>query len=122
MEGQHGLWVIRAVSKPPTITDRVDSLRLATHLLAESLLDKDHYLDWLLNAINQSDLDKLSVYLLIANSHLEELGQSRRYGRRLLESVLEQLHKVCCSVTVRFSKPDLHARLRVTPRQTCTTL
>ncbi|KAL8810597.1 MAG: hypothetical protein Q9200_002443 [Gallowayella weberi] len=36
-------------------------LRLANHLFAESLLDRDHYFDWLLNAINQPDLDKVLI-------------------------------------------------------------
>ncbi|KAL8733619.1 MAG: hypothetical protein Q9166_002029 [cf. Caloplaca sp. 2 TL-2023] len=70
-------------------------LRLAINLFAERLLDKDHYFDWLLNAVNQSDLDKVPVYLLIIRSHLKELGQSRRYGRRLAESLLGQLRRVC---------------------------
>ncbi|KAL8699836.1 MAG: hypothetical protein Q9224_001240 [Gallowayella concinna] len=69
-------------------------LRLATHLFAESLLDRDHYFDWLLNAISQSDLDKVLVYLLVVRSHLVELGHSRRCGRRLAESLLEQLHRI----------------------------
>lgn len=77
------------------------SLRLATHLFAESLLDRDHYFDWLLNTINQIDLETLPLYLLIIRSHLKEFGQSRRYGRRLAESLLEQLHMVCLSVSMR---------------------
>ena len=82
-------------------TDRQHfSLRLATHLFAESLLDKDHYFDWLLNTINQVDIETLPVYLLIINSHLKEVGQSRRYGRRLAESLSEQLHRVFLVVLI----------------------
>ncbi|KAL8807364.1 MAG: hypothetical protein Q9182_000703 [Xanthomendoza sp. 2 TL-2023] len=78
-------------------------LRLANNLSAESLLDRDHYFDWLLNAINQSDLDKVLIYLLIVRSHLEELGHSRRCGRRLAESLLEQLHRID-----QHASPDLY--------------
>ena len=77
------------------------SLRLATHLLAENLLDRDHYFDWLLNTINQTEPEPLPLYLLIVRSQLEEIGHSRRYGRRLAESLLEQLHKVCRSISTR---------------------
>ncbi len=82
-------------------TDRQHfSLRLATHLFAESLLDKDHYFEWLLNTINQVDIETLPVYLLIIKSHLKEVGQSRRYGRRLAESLSEQLHRVFLVVLI----------------------
>ncbi|KAL8722255.1 MAG: hypothetical protein Q9225_001242 [Loekoesia sp. 1 TL-2023] len=69
-------------------------LRLATHLLAEGLLDRDHYFDWLLDAVNQSDLDALSAYLLVIRTYLNELGHCRRFGRRLAGSLLEQLYKI----------------------------
>ncbi|KAL8699342.1 MAG: hypothetical protein Q9201_006054 [Fulgogasparrea decipioides] len=80
-------------------------LRLTTSLLAESLLDRDHYLDWLLNATNQTVLDALSIYLLVLRSHLEELGKSRHYGRRLVESVLGQLRKIQCQPSPDLYKP-----------------
>ncbi|KAL8734420.1 MAG: hypothetical protein Q9181_003223 [Wetmoreana brouardii] len=83
-------------------------LRLTTNLLAESLLDRDHYLDWLLNATMQTSLDRLSIYLLILRSRLEELGKSRRYGRRFVESVLEQLHKIQCQPS-----PDLYEPVKL---------
>lgn len=70
------------------------SLKLAKHLLAEGLLDREHYFDWLLTALNYSDLDTLSMYMLIARTHLDEIGQHRRYGHRLANSLLMQLHKV----------------------------
>ncbi|KAL8772033.1 MAG: hypothetical protein Q9209_002698 [Squamulea sp. 1 TL-2023] len=83
-------------------------LRLATHLFAERLLDKDHYFDWLLNAINQVDLETLPVYLLIIRSHLKDFGQSRRYGRRLAESLLEQLQRVEENIS-----PDLYDAVKI---------
>lgn len=70
------------------------SLELASHLSAEGLLDREHYFDWLLGALEHSDLDTLSVYLLIARTHLIELGMSRRFSYKLAASLLEQLHKV----------------------------
>ncbi|KAL8779562.1 MAG: hypothetical protein Q9213_006867 [Squamulea squamosa] len=83
-------------------------LRLATHLFAERLLDKDHYFDWLLNATSQADLETLPIYLLIIRSHLKDFGQSRRYGRRLAESLLEQLQRVEEMVS-----PDLYDAVKM---------
>ncbi|KAL8650151.1 MAG: hypothetical protein Q9226_005265 [Calogaya cf. arnoldii] len=82
-------------------------LRLATHLFAENLLDRDHYFDWLLNTINQTEPEPLPLYLLIVRSHLKEIGHSRRYGRRLAESLLEQLHKIENHAT-----PDLYSAVK----------
>ncbi|KAL8994916.1 MAG: hypothetical protein Q9169_005253 [Polycauliona sp. 2 TL-2023] len=82
-------------------------LRLSTHLFAEGLLDRDHYFDWLLSAIDQVDLDPLPLYLLIIKLHLKELGQCRRYGRRLAESLLEQLHSIEKNVS-----PDLYIAVK----------
>ncbi|KAL8691635.1 MAG: hypothetical protein Q9218_003190 [Villophora microphyllina] len=78
-------------------------LQLAGHLLAENLLDKGHYLDWLLNAVRQSDPDKLSVYLLLTRSHLEDICRSRLFGQRLVDSLLSQLYMIRCETS-----PDLH--------------
>ncbi|KAL8953968.1 MAG: hypothetical protein Q9222_000178 [Ikaeria aurantiellina] len=69
-------------------------LKLAAHLLAESLLDREHYFDWLLTAIAGCQLDTLPVYLTIIRSHLDELGQSRRFGRRLVKALLDQLYEI----------------------------
>lgn len=76
------------------------SLQLATHLFAECLLDRDHYFDWLLSTISQIDLETLPLYLVIIRSHLREFGQCRRYGLRLAESLLEQLHLVGLSISM----------------------
>lgn len=96
MEAEPQLWV-NTFSLQLAVASRLTfcgSLRLATHLLAEGLLDRDHYFDWLLSALNLSRLDTLPVYLFIVGTHLDELGLSRRCGHRLAESLLEHLHKV----------------------------
>ncbi|KAL9029999.1 MAG: hypothetical protein Q9196_001829 [Gyalolechia fulgens] len=69
-------------------------VRLTTHLLAEGLLDRDQYFEWLLDAVKQSGLDALSIYLLMVRTHLDELGRSRRLGRQLAESLVRHLHKI----------------------------
>ncbi|KAL9600608.1 MAG: hypothetical protein Q9219_003041 [cf. Caloplaca sp. 3 TL-2023] len=81
-------------------------LRLATHLSAAGLLDKDHYFDWLLHSLGHSNLEVLAVYLTITRTHLEELVRSRRFGGRLTESLLEQLHQI-----MHHSSPSLYQTL-----------
>ncbi|KAL8626267.1 hypothetical protein Q9189_008050 [Teloschistes chrysophthalmus] len=78
-------------------------LQLAGHLLAENLLDREHYLDWLLNAVGHSEPEKLPVYLLLISSHLEDISRSRLFGQRLVDLLLAQLYTIKCKPS-----PDLH--------------
>ncbi|KAI4259051.1 MAG: hypothetical protein LQ352_000948 [Teloschistes flavicans] len=96
--------IVELCGRPEWNKQMTYGLQLAGHLLAENLLDRDHYLDWLLNAVSQSDLDKLSVYLLLISSHLEDISRSRLFGRRLVDSLLAQLHTIKCKPS-----PDLRA-------------
>ncbi|KAL8779298.1 MAG: hypothetical protein Q9194_001513 [Teloschistes cf. exilis] len=81
-------------------------LQLAGHLLAENLLDREHYLDWLLNAVGHSDPEKLSIYLLLISSHIEDISRSRLFGRRLVDLLLAQLHTIKSKPS-----PDLRGRV-----------
>lgn len=69
-------------------------LRLASRLSPDHLLDQDHYLDWMLSSLQHCDLDTLPVWMLVTQIHLQELLQQRQRGRRLVEALLGQLHKV----------------------------
>lgn len=70
-------------------------LRLASHLSSDHLLDQDHYLDWILSSLQHCELDTLPVWMLVMQIHRQELLQQRQRGRRLVEALLGQLHKVC---------------------------
>ncbi|KAL9042393.1 MAG: hypothetical protein Q9180_000641 [Flavoplaca navasiana] len=74
----------------------------------EKMTYGDHYFDWLLSTISQIDLETLPLYLVIIRSHLREFGQCRRYGRRLAESLLEQLHKI-----ENNALPDLYSAVKI---------
>lgn len=41
------------------------------------------------------------AYLLIIRTHLVEMGRSRRFGRKLAASLLEQLHRVRVRVAMK---------------------
>jgi len=95
MEGKDQLWV----PAPPSfaigsrLTD-FSSLRLASHLYSEHLLHQDHYLDWLMKSLEDSDLDSIPIWLLVLQIHRQELLEHRQRGRRLAGAVLGHLHKV----------------------------
>ncbi|KAL6713558.1 RNA polymerase II mediator complex subunit [Lecanora helva] len=67
-------------------------LRLACHLYAEQLVDKDHYLKWLILSIEGSDLDHLPAWLLIQRIHQQEILQQRQQGRRLARAILRHMY------------------------------
>ncbi len=68
-------------------------LRLSSYLFTEHLLDRDHYLDWLITSTVEVDLDSLPIWLLLLNIHLQDLMSSRQRGRRITDSLLEHLHQ-----------------------------
>ena len=76
------------------------SLHLITHLYSEHLLDKDHFLDWLITSFRDSDLDALPIWLLVVQIHRHDVLQHRKRGRRLAEALLKNLHKVSCSMVI----------------------
>jgi mediator of RNA polymerase II transcription subunit 12, fungi type len=67
------------------------ALSLAIRLYAESLLDRDHYLDWIVKSISSAGPDRLPVWLLMANLHKTDLLKHRRRGKLLAEGLLEKL-------------------------------
>ncbi|KAI2639368.1 transcription mediator subunit Med12 [Xylaria nigripes] len=64
------------------------AIRLATHLYAEHLLDRDHYMDWLVSSLESSNEAKLPMWLLIIQIYWKDMLKLRRYGRRLVTAML----------------------------------
>lgn len=65
------------------------SIRLATHLYAEHLLDREHYMDWLVSSLENCSQAKLPMCLLIVQIYWKDLLRLRKYGRRLVASLLD---------------------------------
>lgn len=65
------------------------------HLQWDHLLDKEHFLDWILMSFIESSYELLPMWLLILQFHLKEIAGSRYRGRQAAEAVLEHLHQVC---------------------------
>ncbi|KAI1494580.1 transcription mediator subunit Med12 [Biscogniauxia mediterranea] len=75
------------------------AIRLATHLYAEHLLDRDHYMDWLVSGLENSNQAKLPMWMLIVQIYWKDILKLRKYGRRLVTAILHH-H---CSI---YNHPD----------------
>ncbi|KAI6775485.1 hypothetical protein HG530_002243 [Fusarium avenaceum] len=75
------------------------AIRLASNLYSEQLLDRDHYLDWIVSGIENSLQSRIPMWLLIAQIYWKDLLRSRKYGRRLVFALLSHLHVI-------FNDPD----------------
>ncbi|KAL9945659.1 RNA polymerase II mediator complex subunit [Verticillium nonalfalfae] len=67
------------------------AIRLATHLYAEHLVDRDHYMDWLVGGLENSTQSKLPMWILISQIYWKDLLRLRRHGRRLANALLSHL-------------------------------
>ncbi|KAF5027307.1 hypothetical protein F66182_601 [Fusarium sp. NRRL 66182] len=70
------------------------AIRLATNLYSEQLLDRDHFLDWVVSGIENSLQSRIPMWLLIAQIYWRDLLRSRKYGRRLVFALLGHLHVI----------------------------
>ncbi|KAK7403836.1 RNA polymerase II mediator complex subunit [Neonectria punicea] len=70
------------------------AVRLATNLYSEQLLDRDHYLDWVVSGVENSPQSRLPMWILIAQIYWRDLMRSRKYGRRLSFALLSHLHVI----------------------------
>lgn len=64
---------------------------LAGRLYSESLLDRDHYLDWIVRSLSSSTLERSPVWLLLVHLHRTDLVKYRKRGGLLARSLLEKL-------------------------------
>ncbi|KAI9769426.1 MAG: RNA polymerase II mediator complex subunit [Geoglossum simile] len=73
------------------------AVRLSAHLFSEHLLDREHYLDWLISQLESCSLERLPMWLLILQIYWQELVQYRRHGKRLAEALLKKLQVASAS-------------------------
>ncbi|KAK5626880.1 hypothetical protein RRF57_002595 [Xylaria bambusicola] len=65
------------------------AIRLATHLYAEHLLDRDHYIEWLISSVENSHEARLPMWLLLVQIYWRDMLKLRRHGRRLVTAMLK---------------------------------
>ncbi|KIV84399.1 hypothetical protein PV11_00182 [Exophiala sideris] len=66
------------------------AIRLTTRLYMENLLDRDHYLDWVLRSFANADLEQLPFWLMVTHIFRQDLSYYRKRGRKLAETLLQK--------------------------------
>ncbi|QSZ31014.1 hypothetical protein DSL72_000575 [Monilinia vaccinii-corymbosi] len=66
------------------------AIRLAAHFHAESLIDREHYIDWILSSLEATSQSKLPIWLLISQVYWEDILKYQRFGRRLTTALLNR--------------------------------
>lgn len=71
-----------------------DRIRLAAHFHSECLIDREHYIDWILSSLEATSQPKLPIWLLISQVYWEDILKYRRFGRRLTTTLLNRFSEV----------------------------
>ncbi|KAG4031211.1 hypothetical protein MFRU_009g00020 [Monilinia fructicola] len=66
------------------------AIRLAAHFHSECLIDREHYIDWILSSLEATSQPKLPIWLLISQVYWEDILKYRRFGRRLTTTLLNR--------------------------------
>lgn len=64
------------------------ALRLVTRLYLENLLDRDHYLDWIVKTFGSAKLEAVPFWLMVIQIYKDDLTQFHKRGRKLAEAFL----------------------------------
>ncbi|KAF3930239.1 hypothetical protein ABW20_dc0104813 [Dactylellina cionopaga] len=80
-------------------------LRLTTQLYSENLLDRSVFLEWYLNLLETSSLDRLPLAMLILQSEWDHIVSSRKFGRRLVDALLDKVNQILITKEVDIYKP-----------------
>ncbi|KAK5660677.1 hypothetical protein OQA88_12041 [Cercophora sp. LCS_1] len=70
------------------------AIRLTTHLYVEHLLDREHYMEWLVHSLENSDQAKLPMWMILVEIFWKDLLRLRKYGRRLVVALVHQHHEI----------------------------
>lgn len=71
------------------------SVRLAAHFYAEHLLDREHYMDWLVSSLENSIQAKLPMWILVTQIYWKDILLYRKFGRRVSAALLTHMAEVC---------------------------
>ena len=70
------------------------AVKLATAFYTEKLLDAEHYLDWVVSSLAEASLERLPIWIVMAQIYWKDITMYGRRGKRLAESILEHLHQI----------------------------
>lgn len=66
------------------------ALRLITRLYLENLLDRDHYLDWVIQSFATADVEHTPFWLMVIHIYKQDLSYYRKRGRKLAEALIDK--------------------------------
>lgn len=90
------------------------ALRLVTRLYLENLLDRDHYLDWIVKTFGSAKVEAVPFWLMVIQIYKDDLNQFRKRARKLAEAFLvrfDALRKAAVPAEIPL-KQKLHQMLR----------
>ncbi|KAI6780022.1 Mediator of RNA polymerase II transcription subunit-like protein [Emericellopsis cladophorae] len=70
------------------------AVRLATGLYSEHLVDREHYLEWMIKGLESSGHGKLPMWMLICGIHWDDFLRARKSGQRLVAAFLHHSHTI----------------------------
>ncbi|CAK3785023.1 Mediator of RNA polymerase II transcription subunit 12 [Lecanosticta acicola] len=74
------------------------AVKLATAFYSERLLERDHYLDWIVTSLGETSIPRLPIWVILAQLYWKDITAFGRRGRQLAEAVLAKLHEVSTGV------------------------
>ena len=70
------------------------SIKFASVIYVQQLLDREHYLEWLIAGVENSSHAKLPFWLLLVQIYWRDILISRKYGRRFVVALLSHFQMV----------------------------
>ena len=86
--------VIAMCGKPDWQLKMDYAVKLATAFYAERLLDREHYLDWIVSCYARAPIDRLPIWIILVQLYWKDITAFGRRGRQLAEATLENLHQL----------------------------
>lgn len=81
---------VAQASQPDWKSNIQYALRLMTRLYLENLLDRDHYLDWILRSFAAADVAHTAFWLMVIHLYKHDMSHYRRRGSKLAETLVEK--------------------------------
>ncbi|SMR64665.1 unnamed protein product [Zymoseptoria tritici ST99CH_3D1] len=86
--------VIASCGQPDWQAKMDYAVKLATSFYTERLLERDHYLDWIVSSFAEASMETLPTWLIMVQLYWKDILAFGRRGRQLAEAALENLHQI----------------------------
>lgn len=70
------------------------AVKLATSFYAEHLLEREHYLDWIVASFAQAPMERLPIWIILVQLYWRDITAFGKRGRQLSTAILENLHQI----------------------------